>query len=127
MKSESDTLQLDSLQLFSVFTIAYDSSPRPFWCQGLVSGKTISLWTRDEGDGSGALHLLRTLFLLLLHQFHLRSPAIRSQRLGTPGLQNCYAKKTPTLTSPGKPLQMQNCKTQLSSLNQNLQFHKIPR
>ena len=32
---------------------------------------------------SEALHLLCTLFLLLLHQLHLRSSEVRSQRLGT--------------------------------------------
>ena len=37
-------------------------------------------------DGSSALHLLCTLFLLLLHQLHLGSSGIRSQRLGTPDL-----------------------------------------
>ena len=35
---------------------------------------------------SSALHLLCTLFLLLLHQLHLRLSGTRSQRLGTPGL-----------------------------------------
>ena len=46
------------------------------------------------GDGWGwfwddlnALHLLCTLFLLPLHQLHLRSSGIRSQRLGTPVLK----------------------------------------
>ena len=41
-------------------------------------------------DNSSALQLLCTLFLLLLllHQPHLRSPGIRSQRLGTPGLED---------------------------------------
>ena len=34
------------------------------------------------GDDSSTLHL----FLLLLHQLHLRSSGIRSQRLGTPAL-----------------------------------------
>ena len=38
------------------------------------------------GDDSSPLHLLSTLFLLSLHQFHLRSSVIRSQRLGTPAL-----------------------------------------
>ena len=37
-------------------------------------------------DDSSTLHLLCTLFLLLLHQFPLRSSGIRSQRLGTPAL-----------------------------------------
>ena len=39
-------------------------------------------------DDSSALHLLCTLFLLLLHQLHLRSSSIRSWRLGTPALEN---------------------------------------
>ena len=38
-------------------------------------------WFQDD---SSALHLLCTLFLLLLHQLHLRSSGIRSRRLGTP-------------------------------------------
>ena len=38
-------------------------------------------WFQDD---SSALHLLFTLFLLLLHQLHLRSSGIRSRRLGTP-------------------------------------------
>ena len=40
------------------------------------------------GDYSSTLHLLCTLFLLLLHQLHLRSSGIRSWRLGTPVLYN---------------------------------------
>ena len=32
------------------------------------------------------LHLLCTIFLLLLHQFHLQTPGLRSWGLGTPGL-----------------------------------------
>ena len=35
-------------------------------------------------DDPRALHLLRTLFLLLLHQLHLRLPGTRSRRLGAP-------------------------------------------
>ena len=38
------------------------------------------------GDDSSPLHLLFTLFLLLLHQLHLRSSGVISQRLGTPDL-----------------------------------------
>ena len=38
-------------------------------------------------DDSGALHLVCALFLLLLHQFHLRSSGTGSQRLGTPDVQ----------------------------------------
>ena len=40
-------------------------------------------WFRDH---SSVLHLLCTLFLLLLYQPHLRSSGIRSWRLGTSGL-----------------------------------------
>ena len=42
----------------------------------------------DFGDHSSTLHLLCTLFLLLLPQLYLRSSVIRSQRLGIPELQN---------------------------------------
>ena len=50
----------------------------------------------ENGDGfrmsSSALHLLWTLFLLLLHQFHLRSSGIRSRRLGTTALEDvCFS------------------------------------
>ena len=38
------------------------------------------------GDDSSALHLSCPLFLLLLHQLHLRSSGIRSWMLGTPAL-----------------------------------------
>ena len=37
------------------------------------------------GEGLSALHVLCTLFLLLLHKLHLRSSDIRFQRLGSPG------------------------------------------
>ena len=37
-------------------------------------------------DTSRALHLLYTLFLVLLHQLHFRWSGIRSWRLGTPAL-----------------------------------------
>ena len=39
-------------------------------------------------DDSSTLHLLCTLFLLLLHQLHLRSSSTRSQRLGIPDLSS---------------------------------------
>ena len=35
-------------------------------------------------DDSSALHLLCILYLLILHQLHLRSSSIRAQRLGAP-------------------------------------------
>ena len=42
-------------------------------------------WFQDD---SSALDLLCTLFLLLLHQLHLRSSSIRSWRLRTPALDH---------------------------------------
>ena len=39
-------------------------------------------------DDSSALHLLGTLFILLLWQPHLRSSGIRSPRLGTPDIEH---------------------------------------
>ena len=61
-------------------------------------------WFQDD---SSALHLLCTLFLLLLHQLHLRSSGIRSRRLGTPlsavspghGYQVTEASSLPVITS----------------------------
>ena len=43
-----------------------------------------SEWFQDD---SRALHLVCTLCLLLLHQLHLRSTGIKSQRLGIPTLE----------------------------------------
>ena len=42
------------------------------------------------GDDSNALHLLCTIFLLLLYQVHLRSSGIGSRRLGTPALHHSW-------------------------------------
>ena len=39
-------------------------------------------WEGWFGDDSSALHLSHTLFLLWLHQLYLRSPGIKSWRLG---------------------------------------------
>ena len=47
-------------------------------------GVGVGGWFRDDAS---AVPLWCTLFLLLLHQLHLRSSGIRSQRLGTPTLQ----------------------------------------
>ena len=49
-------------------------------------------WGRCQDDSS-TLHLLCTLFLLLLHQLRLRSSGIRSWRLETPGLRQFHAVK----------------------------------
>ena len=46
-------------------------------------------WGAWFQDDSSLLHLLCSLFLLLLHQLHLRSSGIRSQRLETPTLKQC--------------------------------------
>ena len=61
------------------------SDPQLFCQQGLVSWKTVFPWTRVRWfqDNSRTWHLLCTLFLLLLHQLHLRWLGIRSQRLGS--------------------------------------------
>ena len=45
-------------------------------------------WFRDD---SCASHLLCTLFVLLLHQLHLRSPDSRFWRLGTPAVGSCVS------------------------------------
>ena len=61
-----------------------------FLHQEPVSRKTV--FPRSRGgvgmvrDDSSALHLLCTLFLLLLHELHIRSAGSRSWRLGTPAL-----------------------------------------
>ena len=46
-------------------------------------------WGAWFQDDSSLLHLLCSLFLLLLHQLHLRSSGIRSQRLEMPTLKQC--------------------------------------
>ena len=58
----------------------YTSSPQPFWHQGQVLWKTVFLdrgwgggWFQDD---SSALLLLCALFLLWLHQLHLRSAGV---------------------------------------------------
>ena len=48
-------------------------------------------------DDSKALHLLCTLFQLLLHQLHLRSSGSRSQRLGTPAFGDLKKTAHPVL------------------------------
>ena len=45
-------------------------------------------WGWFQEDDSSSLHLLCTLFLLLLHQLHLRSSGVRSWRLGAPDLKD---------------------------------------
>ena len=58
-----------------------------FLYQGQLSWMTVFPWTAVGGwfrDDSSTLHLFCTLPLLLIHQLHLRSSGIRSQRLGSP-------------------------------------------
>ena len=74
------------------------SGPQAFWQQELVLWKTIFPRTWVRGwfqDDLIPLHLLCTLFLLLLHQLHLRSSGIRSRRLGTPSLDNWASRESP--------------------------------
>ena len=47
-------------------------------------------WFRDD---SSTLHVLCTLFLLLLHQLHLRSSGLRSWMSGTPALTHSCEEK----------------------------------
>ena len=78
--------------------ISHSLVPNVFWHWGPVSWKTI--FPCDGGcfhDDSSTLHLLGTLFPFLLHQLHLRSSGIRSQRLGTPDL-NYSEKKVKSLS-----------------------------
>ena len=63
--------------------------PSLSWHQELVSWSPGFPWSVGQGwfgDDSSTLHLLCILFLLLLHQFHLRSSGIKSWKLGTPAL-----------------------------------------
>ena len=64
------------------------SSPQHFWHQELVLWKTIFHWPGSVGgwpcNDSSALHLLCTLFLLLLHQLYLSSAGIQFWSLRTP-------------------------------------------
>ena len=62
-------------------------------------------------NDSSTLHVLYTLFLLLLHQLHLGASGIRSGRLGTPVIRNFFMHlwkwKSPTMCrlqagDPGK-------------------------
>ena len=73
-------------QWLQLCDILYSSSSQPFSHEGPVSRKTIipQMWWWEGwfGDYSSTLHLLCTLFLLLLHQIHPRPSGIRSRRLG---------------------------------------------
>ena len=64
-------------------------------------------WRGWFWDDSSALHLLGTLFLLLFNQLHLRSPGIRSWRLGIHDLRVTMAMCGPILYFPS-PLWIQS-------------------
>ena len=64
--------------VLNLFGIRDQFCGRQFFHRG-VGGN--GCWFQDD---SSPLHLLGTLFLLLLHQLHIRSSGIRSQRLGIP-------------------------------------------
>ena len=67
-----------------------------FLIPGTNSWKTIFPWTESGQwfqDDSRALHVLCTLFLLLLHQFHLESSSISSQSLGVPDVEESVKRK----------------------------------
>ena len=60
-------------------------------------------WERGWfGDDSSVSHLLCTLFLLLLHQVHLRSSGIRFQRLETPDLGIVWVPRHLLMKSTGE-------------------------
>ena len=76
---------------------------QPYWHQGLVLWKRIFPWTMRRGDGLGIIQVhyiycavylfiffVCSLFLLLLHQFHLRSSGITFQRLETLGVTGSH-------------------------------------
>ena len=71
----------------------WESGPQPFWHQVQFCGRQFFMdggWGGCQDDSS-TLHLLCTLFLLLLHQLCLRSSGIRSWRLETPELRQFHS------------------------------------
>ena len=68
-----------------------DSSPQPFWFQGLVSWKTI--FSTEQGRGrmfwgwfKCIIFIVHFISIIITPDHHLRSSGIRSQRLGNPGV-----------------------------------------
>lgn len=65
----------------------YNSGSQPFWHRVLVSTDLGLGWGIDCGLGMTQVHTFIVHFiLLLLHQLHFRSPIIRFQSLGAPGM-----------------------------------------
>ena len=80
------------LHLLAVCWLLIAVVPKLFGTRDQFRGRNFSTdwmgrWFQDD---SNALHLLCSLFLLLLHQLHLRSSGIRCQRLRTPGLEHAW-------------------------------------
>ena len=66
-----------------------------FWHQGPVSWKSTFPLTEGRAMVSGwfkNVHSPYTSFQLLLHPLYLKSSGLRSQRLGTPALENSATK-----------------------------------
>ena len=53
---------------------------------------------------SSTLYLFCTLFLILLHQLHLRSSGMRFQRVGTPGLEPTCEQPSAKSSLSGNPV-----------------------
>ena len=85
-----------------VLGVAKDWRVRACWGRGLLGGQLFptflapgtsfmedhipTVWAGGGFRISNACHLLCALFLLVLHQLHLRSSGIRSRRVWTPAL-----------------------------------------
>ena len=65
--------------------------PNPFGTTDWLPGRQFFHRPGEEvewfGDDSNALHLLGSLFLLLLYRLHLTSSGIRSWKLGIPAIE----------------------------------------
>ena len=95
--------------IISLLLYLCPTGPLPFWHQGLVSWKTIFPWTVVGGwfqDDSNAVHLVGTLFLLLLYQLYLKSSGISDPRSWGPLLYSVpislLSPLQPTLSLPSK-------------------------
>ena len=93
----------DQIQIDLGFPSLQNCKVKNFWClcqqsptilapgTSLVKDNFSMHWGgggRWFQDDSSTLYLLCTLFLVMLHQLHLRLSGIRSQSLGSPGLSH---------------------------------------
>ena len=69
----------------SSWQVCFPVVPNLFGTRGQFCGRQFLHGQGFQGDSS-TLYFLCTLFLSLLHQLHLKSSGIRSQKLGTPAL-----------------------------------------